>query len=258
MTVTCYPQPGKSRSADILRRFAAGARGKISSNSGVLEPGPAAFFGVVGITHLLGQARADGRDWFYGDNSYFDATRMVMTRFGKNALQDSGGGAPAWDRFKATGIKVQPWKTSGRSIIVCQQSDHYMEKVACWPGGGPAWLDGVLSALKANTDRPIIVRPHDPSKMPSGATFRVALADAWALVAHASAAANEAILAGVPAFVTGACAASRMASDDLRLIESPVRPDGREEWAAALAGQQWTLSEIENGTAWRALCEKAG
>ena len=255
--VTCYPQPGKPRSADIMTRFAAGAGGKIAKGR-VLEPGPAAFFGVVGIADLLNQARADGRDWYYGDNSYFDVTRKVMTRFGKNALQDDGRGAPDWDRWKKLGITVKPWTRAGRDVLVCRQSDHFMENVACWPGGGAGWLDSVTTAIRAHTDRPIIIRPYNRDKGASAATLHADLANAWAVVAHTSAAANEAILAGVPAFVTGRCAASSVALDSLDLIESPLRSEGREEWGAALAGRQWSLSEISDGTAWRALCEKAG
>ena len=58
---------------------------------------------------------------------------------------------------------------------------------------------------------------------------------------------------GVPVFAAGPCAASTMALPDLTRIETPIYPDGRAAWAAALAGHQWTIDEMRAGLAWHAL-----
>lgn len=86
-----------------------------------------------------------------------------------------------------------------------------------------------------------------------GRTLQEDLKDAHCVVTHMSAAANEALIAGVPVFVTGLCAASPLASGSLKEIEHPRYPSGREEWLAGLAGAQWTLDEFRRGIAWRAL-----
>jgi hypothetical protein len=52
-------------------------------------------------------------------------------------------------------------------------------------------------------------------------------------------------------FVTGLCAATPMASGELSRIESPSCLEGRAEWAAGLAGAQWTEDELRSGAAWR-------
>jgi hypothetical protein len=60
----------------------------------------------------------------------------------------------------------------------------------------------------------------------------------------------EAIVAGVPAFVSRYSAAAPMAGmlDTLEhRIETPPMPDGREGWAASLAYGQFTLAEIASG-----------
>jgi hypothetical protein len=44
-----------------------------------------------------------------------------------------------------------------------------------------------------------------------------------------------------------------MGLSDFSKIESPVYPQGRARWAAALAGQQWSLDEFRKGVAWRTL-----
>jgi hypothetical protein len=84
-------------------------------------------------------------------------------------------------------------------------------------------------------------------------SLREALRDCWALVTWSSAAANEALLAGVPVFTAADCAAALLGRTDFSKIEVPVYPEGRTVWAAALAGQQWSLDEFRHGVAWRTL-----
>ncbi|MEQ8504625.1 MAG: hypothetical protein RIB80_04815 [Rhodospirillales bacterium] len=73
------------------------------------------------------------------------------------------------------------------------------------------------------------------------------------MVTWTSNAAVDALLAGVPVFCTGDCAASVMGRSDPINIEYPYYPDNRYEWAATLAANQWTLDEIASGMMWAAL-----
>jgi hypothetical protein len=245
----CYPQPGKARSRLVLEAFAAGAGWSVRiSPAAALEPGAAAFYGVVGIEHLPRLCVAEGRTWFYGDNAFFDRGRGTFFRFAKNAPQLSWLAKPDHDRLAALGVKVQPWRRDGRHIVVVEQSDHFLKFA-----GAPNWLAKVTAHLKQVTDRPLRIRRWSRDKTGAAATLGSDLTNAWALVTHMSAAANEALLAGVPVFVSGYCAATPMASGALEKIEHPTYPDGREEWAAGLAGMQWTLDEMRQGMAWRAL-----
>jgi hypothetical protein len=57
----------------------------------------------------------------------------------------------------------------------------------------------------------------------------------------------------VPAIALGPCAARAMGGGELRDFEIPPMPDGRADWAARLAAKQWTVEEIRDGVAWRAL-----
>jgi hypothetical protein len=120
-------------------------------------------------------------------------------------------------------------------------------------GAGEEWLRTVGSILKLQTARPVRVRRWNRDKDKAARTLQADLQGAWALVTHMSAAANEALLAGVPVFLTGRCAATPMESGPLSMIEQPRLPDGREEWAAGLAAMQWTLDEMRAGMAWKAL-----
>lgn len=250
-SVTCYPQPGKTKSRVVLEAFACGAGGAaLVEAPPVLSAGGVAFFGVVGIEHLLRLSIAEGRAWYYGDNSYFDAGRGRYFRFTRGWFQQVRSEAvPAPERLEALGLRIAPWQRTGEHIVVVEQSEHFLEL----SGAGRHWLLRVLSELQQHTKRPIMVRRWSRNKDGAAATLADALKGAWALVTHMSAAATEAVLAGVPVFVSGRCAAEPMASGPLSSIESPRYPDGREEWAARLAASQWTLDELRAGLGWRTL-----
>lgn len=251
-SVVCYPQPGKAKSRLLCEAFAKGCGGRLEE-AGVLRDGPAAFYGVVGLERLFAAVRRASQPYYYIDNAFFDEARQVYYRIGKNALQFGGPGAADFARFAALELEVQPWRRDGRHIVVAAQSEHFMRHVAGWSGGALAWQEHVLVTLKKHTDRPIVVRHWSSDKAERAQSLQQDLQGAWALVTHASAAANEALLAGVPVFVTGPCAALTMGLSQLEQIEMPRRPDGRREWAAMLAAQQWTVDEIRSGIAWSAL-----
>ena len=248
-SVICFPQPGKAKSNDVMAAFAEGAGGLVSTGPRDARYGlPAAFFGVVGIEDVFARAMASGRDWFYGDNSYFDRCRGKFFRFGQNEFQLSRLARPDHARAKALGLAPAKWQ-SGKHVIVVEQSPHFLRL----SGVGDDWAARTVAELKRYTDRPIRLRPWRRDKDKAAAGLRADLAGAWALVTHMSAAAVEALLSGVPVFVTGPCAASPMASGELSAIKTPHYPDGRENWAAGLAGHQWTIEELRDGTAWRVL-----
>ena len=252
-SIVCLPQPGKPKSRLLLEAFAAGAGGEVAGPTERLPDAQIAFFGIVQLEKQFAAARARGGYW-YGDNSYWDVSRGRLFRFSLNALQATGREAPDWPRYRALGLAVEPWRRDGRHIVVVEQSPHFMREVAGWS----TWLDDVLAKLKAHTDRTVVVRRWSSNKAGLGKTLHQDLDDCWALVTHASAASNEALLFGVPVFVTGQCAALAMGLSQLEQIESPRRPDGRETWAAALAGRQWTIEELRSGEAWQRLTDTAG
>lgn len=260
-SVVCYPQPGKAKSLMVLEAFATGC-GVATGNWPLIHHGQpaelevggaAAFYGVVGIERLFYEARDGGRDWYYADNSYFDCVRQSFFRVHKNGLQASTLMKPNYDRLRQLGLEIKPWRRDGRHIVVVMQSPHFMSNVATWSGGSDVWQEKTLLALKQHTDRPIVVRHWNRDKAERARSLQQDLEGAWALVTHMSAAANEAVLAGVPVFVTGPCAALPMGLSQVEQIETPRRPDGRQEWAAGLAARQWSLDEMRQGIAWRTL-----
>ncbi|MGP1675905.1 MAG: hypothetical protein ACTS6J_01950 [Burkholderiales bacterium] len=203
-----------------------------STTARELEPGPAAFYGVrPGWMHLWEQAKREGRDWYYLDNSYFDCARERQFRVTKNALQHTGRGESDGRRFASLGIKIKPMRTGGEDVIVCPSTPEFMQVVA----GDPGWLDRVTRNLRRQygADRVIVRTKQDKRPLMDD------LKNARLLVTWGSAAAVTALLEGVRVACAPECCAT-YADDRLR-------------WASVLADHQWDLSEFANGTAWRAL-----
>lgn len=204
-----------------------------------LDPGAAVFYGVTPETaHLWRQAKAEGRDWYYIDNSYFDVSRGTYYRITKNAIQRTGIRASDGKRFKALGVKLQPWRSKGDHIVVCLQSPAFMKTVAGIDHD--AWWQRIQPGLRA-TGRQIRVRGWNANKAAQMASLQADLRDAWSLVTWSSAAAVEALIAGVQVMTAPECAA----------YEIGVR--NRSRWAESLADNQWTIAEMRDGTAWKAL-----
>lgn len=248
MALTCYPVAGKKKSFDICLAFARGSNGQIA---GMLREGEAFFYGVDGSNiETWRRVRELGRDFYYCDNAYFDGARQRYFRITRNALQHSGLGRSDGTRLAKLQVTVKPWRRSGTHVLVCPQSASFMRTVIGFEGD---WPGQTLANLAAVTDRPVRMRAWSADKGAMAATIQQDLEDAHVLVTWSSAAAVTAILAGVPAIVLGECAAAPMAATSIDQLENPPTPDGREEWAAVLADNQWTLDEMRAGTAWRAL-----
>lgn len=258
-SVTCYATPGKRKALLLCDAFAEGARAcgvdadVCTQPPSSLRPGMAAFYGVTPETvHLWREARDLGRDWFFIDNAYFDVARGTHFRVTRNALQATGQERADFPRLEALDLlgRIRPWRQEGGHIVIVEQSDDFMQIFA--GRRSKDWLRATVEQLRCFTSRRLVVRAWDRNKRAASASFRACLVDAWALVAHTSAAANEAVLAGVPVFTTGPCAASCMGRSDLSAIGLPAYPWARPAWAAALAGLQWTVDEIRQGLAWQA------
>lgn len=260
MRVFGYPQPGKWKSTEILQDFVAGAGGdgQLCVNRELWAGIAAAFYGTVGIEGLFRAAQTRARDragdFYYVDNAYFDAGRGRYFRISRNALQRSSVALMDYAQLIQLGIRVKPWRTGGAHVLVIEQSDYFMREICGWKGGLGAWRSSAIATLSAHTDREIRVRAWSRDKTALAQTLGEDLAGAHAVVTHSSAAAVAAILEGIPVFATGETALEQFANRDLAQIEAPVRPDdSREEWAARLAGSQWTREQMRSGQAWRAL-----
>ena len=247
--VVCYPSAGRRKALKICRAFAAGCAGRVAAPGQTwLEDGAAFFYGWTGHTRpLMDRCIAEGRPWFYADNGYFG--RGAYFRVTRGALMHDGRGEAGPERFAATGLKIAPWRRDGAHILVAAQSEaFYRERLDTTRA---AWVAAVRRELRRHSDRPILVceKPRPRAAAPQN-PFGAALSGAWAVVGHSSNCLVEALIAGVPVFPLGPCAATVMGRSELAMIERPLRPQGRRQWLWNLAANQWTREEMADGTCW--------
>lgn len=238
MIPSVYVVDGQLTSPKFADAFARGCGGTIVRD---YVPGAWAGFGSPYNWDLLMQAIKNGDDFYYGDHAYFGRGKYYKVT--KNRFQHDGTGDYDFKRLRRFHEKAKEWKKGGTNIIVCPQSDDHHKRF-----GETFWTDRVIKTLNKNTDRRIIIRTKKTRR-----PLMQDLQDAHCVITHTSNAAVEAIMNGIPAIVTGDSAASRMALSDPANVERPYYPDGRMEWAAALAHNQWTLDEIAQGKCWEAI-----
>ena len=125
-----------------------------------------------------------------------------------------------WHLFEHT---LKPWQQTGQTIILLGQH-HASEQWAGMPDMR-TWFESQVQQIRKYTDRPIQIRPHprnnvvfdlkkytnvtlknpviDVSKI-DDTDFTDTLKDAWAVVNHSSNPAMEAVINGIPVFVSEA------------------------------------------------------
>lgn len=242
-----YYVPSEYTSPKMAYAFAKGCGGTITDDLDYLFEGPVALFGSPPAWPLLRRAQEAGREWYYIDHGYFHKGKYY--RITKNAYQHDGRGTSTGVRFRAfQRLKIQPWRTEGNHIVLCPNSAAHF---ALHGLDVDQWLRDVLTTLRQHTDREVRIRwKVQRHERPIAED----LVNAWACVVFSSAAALDALIAGVPVFTLAPFASTvRMGLSDLAQIEQPVYPEDRESFLSVIADNQWTLQEMLQGIAWRAL-----
>ena len=208
----------------------------------------------------------DRRPFRYMDTGYFGNRPNALNpngwkwyhRIVDNDLQHGDIVPQSSDRWDSLGITIRPWRRDGRNIIIAMPD----EKACLFYDTTPeAWLESVMAQLAGRTDRPIIVRqrvadPDARTRDPTSSFSAVLQGDTFAVITFNSVAATEAVISGIPVFVTAPCNAARpVANTDLARICDPWYPDPDmvHAWACHLAYGQFHISELEDGSALRIL-----
>lgn len=137
---------------------------------------------------------------------------------------------------------ILPWRADGDDVLVIPPSAAIEQLF-----GVQGWLQRTLERLKRCTQRRVVV-----SFKGDAAPLSHRLAGKWCVVTWTSNVAVEAACAGIPVFCHTESAAAPVGNwlaDLENRIERPRMPDGREQWAAALAAGQFTVREIAEGKA---------
>jgi hypothetical protein len=250
-----YAVANETTSPKFAKAFAQGCGGIISGVTAHshLLPGGVATFATPATWPLLDKAIAAERPYYYGDHAYW--RRGKYYRIARNAVQyqptASALARATPDRLQALDVTPSAdWNRLGTSIVVCPNSTIYMARFGV---DAHEWVLDVVRQVARVSDRPIVVR-HKATA--ARRPLYLDLHDAWAVVVFSSNAAVEALVAGVPVFVTAPWASTAaMGKSSLAEIETPYYPDlqARDRFVWCLAEHQWTLQEIATGLAWKAL-----
>ena len=206
---------------------------------------------------IIKQCWADKRSFRYMDSGYLGNRPghqnpqgwKVWHRIVPNNLQHDQVIKRPSDRWNQLGLEVANRRRGSTILIVapdekpCKFYDIELD----------TWLAETVATIQQHTDRPIVIRERNRSRM-DRKTNRVerALDDVHAVVTFNSIAATEAILAGVPVFALAPSNAARPVSNtDLTKIDNPWFPDQDQihEWAYHLAYGQFHIDEFKNGRA---------
>jgi len=168
---------------------------------------------------------------------------------------------------QALNIKLkEPQVNPGGHILVCMQRNGGFSMKSLDP---ITWLTEKITQIRANTTRPIIVRPHPGAyKTQDFELFRSAhyrnklnvqindpnkttlidnLRNAYAAVFFNSSASVAAVCEGIPIFVDDrSCVSWDVANTDITKIESPQMFD-RKQWIWNLASAHWSDSDGQQG-----------
>lgn len=170
-----------------------------------------------------------------------------------------------WPLFKH---ELKPWHPTGDIIVICGQHDASEQ----WKGlpRMENWIVQQINEIRKYTTRPILVRPHprnqisfDPKRftnvkvrMPKrdyrtydDTDFKKTLERTWAVVNHSSNPAMEAVIRGIPVFVSESSLCHDVGNTNLLDINTPAMPN-RLNWAHRLSYTEWFREEIEAGLPW--------
>jgi hypothetical protein len=170
-----------------------------------------------------------------------------------------------WPLFKH---ELRPWNPTGDLIVICGQHDTSEQ----WRGlpRMSKWIEQQITEIRKYTTRPILVRPHPRNMISFDETkfknvevrlpkrdfrtyddtdFKGTLERAWAVVNHSSNPAMEAVMKGIPVFVSESSLCYDVGNSNLADINTPDMPN-RSTWSNKLAYTEWFEDEIEQGLPW--------
>ena len=164
--------------------------------------------------------------------------------------------------------ELRPWNPTGDIIVICGQHDSSEQ----WKGlpRMSQWIEQQIREIRKYTTRPILVRPHPRNQIQfkesdfenvkvrlpkrdfrtyDDTDFKATLTRTWAVVNHSSNPAMEAVIQGIPVFVSESSLCHDVGNVKLADINTPAMPR-RQSWADKLAYTEWFEDEIEKGLPW--------
>ena len=161
-----------------------------------------------------------------------------------------------WNILDKQGIDChfKGWRDSGDYILLCPSSPTVTMQINGI--SQEEWIKQVSEEVRKHTDRPIKVRNKPrPGNEWWNTDIKDDLKDAWCVVTNMSLSAIDGILNMTPAFTHQRHVASLVTSRKIDKVDKPFKPGRKtiQEWLHMISNHQFTLKEIEDGTAYNCL-----
>jgi len=189
-------------------------------------------------------------------------------RVGLNGINRDAYFGPAGNddtRVKKLNLKLEPWRKEGKFILVCGQHDKSLQ----WRNMPrmSTWVMDTIEGIQKHTNMPIYFRPHPRCRleaiehqysnvyrqeprhvMGTYDDFDMSFRNVHAIFCHSSNPGPQAIIAGIPAFVSASSFAYDVGNDIdfFHDIKNPLMPD-RTQWLNDYAHTEHTVEEIAAG-----------
>ena len=217
---------------------------------------PIAVFGMLrGTAGLIEECSNEMQDFYYFDHAYLfgnkhDKSKEIgekIYRLTKNYFHIRDIKKLKAEDYKRIQkyrehIKLKPWKYDGDYILFIPPSDHV--KNYYW--FNHHWEEQTLKTIKKHTRKPIKIRTKE-DKTP----LEKDLENAYCTVSYQSTVVVQSIMNGVPSFCANESMGVPVSLTDMTQIKDPLYTPEREYWIDSLLANQFTMSEIEDGTAWK-------
>ena len=242
-----------------------------------------ATWGILrGTGLLIKEAERRQIDYFYMDHSYFKTEnkedewyRIVKNNHSCTSLQIVNN--QRWIKYFASANKCMPWKDQencGPNILICPPT----HAISWYQNLKYNWCDYIVNQLKRilpkskHKNIKIRLKPNEPIVNNQGDLLKLEpnkndtsleedLNSSHCVIAYNSNIALQATLMGIPVVVDdiSPCKPISYNLDDFKRDERDLinhfnkEPKNRINLLYWLANNQWSLSEIQNGTAWKML-----
>lgn len=153
------------------------------------------------------------------------------------------------DRLHLLPSMPRPWRNTGDKILVVESSDNHYKMFGTYR---TVWRDSIVVELTKYSDRPIECRPKSMNRKVRQSVYDLLMSsdDYYCVISDSSAAAVEAVWAGVPIITLNTHITQPVARTQISDINNLYRgPIG--DWLCALSYSQFSKREMINGTAQR-------
>ena len=227
---------------------------------------PVAVWGCLrGTEAVIDEAGQNEQDWYFFDHAYVMNESKHMPnmklkdrvyRVTKNAQLINDIDELSYDDYNRIEkykehVQLEPWKKDGKYILVFEPSDFAKR---WWEV--PNWTEDTIQLLKKNTNLEIRIR-----KKNSLISFESEVKCAKAVVSLQSAAAIQAHIWGIPGYCAEMSAAYPV-SHNMEMIQKGldsiqyIPDDTRQRWLNSILANQYTMTEIADGTCYNRLKDR--